>query len=411
MKNPRPPLKITLLVPLILAIFPNTVAVAKETVILRFNFNNGAYPVAPLTSDSRGNFYGTTIGGGYGCSCGVVFELSPNQSGAWTEKVLYAFTGSSDGEWPVTNLLFDAKGNLYGGVSAGGAYGLGGIFQLSPGTSGWTERLLYSFTPQDGFSPGKQLAADSKGNIFGTLRDNGPDDGGSVFELSPQSNGTWNYAILYSFPELTNDASEPYGGVTLGADGNLYGAGMSGGIDQNGAIYELTPNGQGGWTESVLYSFGYHLDGVLPESPLIFDSSANLYGSTLSGGQYNGGMVFELSPSAGSWSETVVYSFYSSPSDGVYPQGLAFAANGSLYGTTQRGGNGCNSPGCGIAFELAPQPGGSWQETILHQFESANDGSYSYANVLIDNKARRLYGTTQYGGGMYGYGTIFLIEK
>jgi uncharacterized repeat protein (TIGR03803 family) len=408
MKSPQRSCKVPVL---LLAVFLSTVALAKESVIFRFNFSNGAYPEAPLTSDAQGNLYGTTAGGGYGCSCGTVFELSPNPNGTWTEKVLYAFTGSTDGDGPITNLLLDAKGNLYGAVFEGGIYKQGGIFELSPGSNGWTEKMIYNFTPQDGFLPGKQLTTDGKGNIYGTVRYNGPNDGGSVFELSPQPNGAWKYTILYAFPVLTNDASEPYGGITLGPDGNLYGAGMAGGINDLGAIYELTPNGQGTWTESVLYSFGYHNDGIEPESPLFVDASANVFGSTIAGGQYNAGMVFELTPSNGQWSETVLYTFYTNPSDGAAPQGIAFAANGSLYGTTIYGGNGCNNPGCGIVFQLAPQPGGSWNETILHQFESANDGSLSYASMLVDNKARRVYGTTEYGGGIYGYGTIFMMEK
>ena len=389
--------------------------VAKENTIFRFNFTDGAYPLAGLIADSQGNLYGAAAGGGGGdCSnagCGMVFELAPASGGTWTEKVLYVFEGTSDGGDPLTNLLIDGKGNLYGCVTDGGANNLGGLYKLTPAPGGtWTESLVFSFAEQTGFVPGSQIVADTHGNIFLTLQYLGPGLSGTVFELSPQSNGTWSGTVIYAFSGENGDGDQPYGGVILDHGGNVYGTTGYGGAYRSGTVYQLTPNGQGAWTENILYNFMDNQDGGFPESPLTIDGSGNLYGTTLGGGSNFRGVAFELSQSGGKWSESVLHDFGSGPSDGFLANGMTFGANGVLYGTTLGGGDGCNGTGCGIVFQLTPQGGGQWQETILHQFESILDGSQSQAPVLIDNKGGRLFGVTQYGGGMYGYGTVFMTQ-
>jgi uncharacterized repeat protein (TIGR03803 family) len=401
-----------LLVPT-LALFFSAVAPAKENVIFRFNFTDGAYPEAALIADAKGSLYGAVSNGGHGCTgygCGIVFELSPGSGGKWTQNVLYVFNGTSDGGVPLTNVIFDGKGNLYGGVTAGGANGIGGIYKLTRSPNGnWSETLIYSFTFQDGYSLNRDLVADAAGNLFGTLRYDGPAFEGSVFELSPQSDGTWKESIIYGFTGANGDGSSPYAGVVLDKQGNVYGTTVSGGTVGYGTVYQLSPNENGGWTENILYDFGYSNN--FPESQLTLDTSGNLYGTTLFGGTYNGGTVFQMSQSSGQWIETVLYDFRPSPSDGSYPGGVRFGANGDLYGATQYGGSECNLPGCGTVFQLSPQSSGPWKETILYQFGSALDGSQSLANLFVDNKNERLYGVTEYGGGMFGYGTVFVIER
>jgi uncharacterized repeat protein (TIGR03803 family) len=119
-------------------------------------------------------------------------------------------------------------------------------------------------------------------------------------------------------------------------------------------------------------------------------------------------LVFKLSQSGGTWTETVLYSFGSAP-DGSYPNGVAFDAKGNLYGTTINGGSGCNNPGCGMVYKLTPSKSGPWRETILHNFESYIDGSGPSASVHIDSSTGDLYSTTIVGGGRYGYGTVFQV--
>jgi uncharacterized repeat protein (TIGR03803 family) len=171
-------------------------------------------------------------------------------------------------------------------------------------------------------------------------------------------------------------------------------------------------------TEKILYSFTGGNDGNGPYSSLVFDQKGNLYGTTTSGGAYSGGTVFELSPNSnGAWTETVLYSFGAYTGDGTLPNSagpLVFDANGNLYGTTQVGGNSNSCPfheGCGTVFELSPSPGRIWKETILHSFNDLADGAEPLGNVVFDNDGDSLYGTAVAGGDpSCGCGTIFRLS-
>jgi uncharacterized repeat protein (TIGR03803 family) len=412
MKNQRFFTKVYWVLALALVIFVGIAhAGAKENVIFRFDGTHGAFPMNGLIEDAKGNLYGTTFSSGGGCSCGVVFELSPTSSGGWKETTLYTFKGGfGDGAHPWSGLVFDAQGDLFGETIGGGPSNQGTIFELKPGSGDtWVESIIFNLPGTDGPDPGNQLSIDSKGNLYGVL--SSINENGGVFELSRQSNGTWKQTILYEFTGKNGDGSTPLGGVVLDSKGNLYGTTFGGGSLGYGTIFELMPNSNGTWTESILYNFTNHGDGSSPRNPLIIDAKGNLYGTTPSRSSTLRGTVFELSQSGGVWNQTVLYSFGTNPSDGSDPNEVAFDAQGNLYGTTMGAGTGCNVPGCGNAFMLSPQKTGPWKQTILHQFESAGDGSRSSAILMVDNTAGRLYGTTQYGGGRYGYGTVFLIER
>jgi uncharacterized repeat protein (TIGR03803 family) len=170
-------------------------------------------------------------------------------------------------------------------------------------------------------------------------------------------------------------------------------------------VFQLTPNGSGGWRYHLLHSFAgsNYSDGAFPtfSSGLVFDSVGNLYGTTSQGGIHNFGAVFELSPNAsGPWTETIIHSFYSSDEDGAYPQaGLVFDSSGNLYGTTIGGGY----FGMGVIFQLKPKAGGGWMQptNIIFNFTTA-DGSYA---PLTFSPAGNAYGA-QYNGGN-GYGFVF----
>jgi uncharacterized repeat protein (TIGR03803 family) len=383
-------------------------ASAQQKTIFRFNPTTGFQPANSLISDGEGHLYGvTSIGGNRSCfykGCGLVFELSSGTGNTWTEKIIYPFVGgSSDGAIPLTDLIFDGKGNLYGATANPSS-----VYELTPNANGkWTERVLYLFPNQEGYDPGSRLAFDSKGNIYGTLRRGGVSDG-EVFELTPQSNGTWKESVLYGFTGSNGDGNTPYGGVVLDAKGNIFGTTQIGGASNYGTVYRLSPNGSGGFTETILYNFTGQGDGGYPAAPLTMDAAGNLYGTTSLSNVDTHSTVFELSPTGTRWKETILYTF-AGASDGSYPSGVVFDAQGNLYGTTQNGGSGCNSPGCGTVFKLKPQSSGLWQETIVHQFESSDDGSVSMGNILIDNSTGHAYGTTQFGGGRNGYGTVFQV--
>jgi uncharacterized repeat protein (TIGR03803 family) len=332
-----------------------------ETVLHSFGHGtDGAYPAAGLVLDAAGNLYGTTQGGGIhscaGSSCGTVFELSPNGSGGWTETVLHNFGNGTDGTGPTASLIFDASGNLYGTTDAGGIHGAGTVFEMSliQGV-GWRETVLHSFGHgTDGALPFASLTLDATGNLFGTTLNGGThtcagSGCGTVFELSPNGSG-WTETVLYSFGS-SMDGIYPYASLIMDAAGNLYGTTQQGGTRGfGGTVFELSPNG-GGWTETVLYSFGLGSDGYWPLSNLTFDAAGNLYGTTKQGGTHISGTAFELSPNgSGGWAETLVHSFSGSP-DGNSPySGLIFDAAGNLYGTTYVGGIHSR----GVVFEITP---------------------------------------------------------
>jgi len=380
------------------------------------SFGSGADGNEPeygsLILDGAGNLYGTTTyGGAYGC--GTVFELSPSEGGGWTETVLHSFNSNgTDGWYPQTGLIFDPAGNLYGTTTYGQGYGA--VFEMSPSEGGgWTEKVLYNFTgPYDGRGP-RGLIFDSAGNLYGTT-DNGGiycslyQGCGTVFELTPTGGGNWTETVLHSFGSGT-DGINPLAPLILDAAGNLYGTTSAGGTDGfYGTVFEMSPSEGGGWTETVLYSFGHLPDGEGPwTGALTFDAAGNLYGTTIGGGAYRVGTAFELTPNgSGSWTETVLHSFgggNGNVADGVEPLGgLIVDSAGNLYGTTSQGG----SHGQGTVFELAPNRSGGWTETLLHNFIiNGTDGTYPFAG-LIFGAAGNLYGTTALSG-TYGGGTAF----
>jgi uncharacterized repeat protein (TIGR03803 family) len=391
----------------ILAIFAVTLLVwathapaQEEKVLHSFNSSDGASPDAGLVFDSAGNLYGTTYSGGSHGS-GTVFELAPAAGGKWKEKVLYSFSHSSDGFGPAAALIMDGAGNLYGTAAGGGAHSAGLVFELTPETGGgWTETVLHDFSL--GTAPLSGLVRDAAGNLYGT---GGAGGIGLVFELLPSSGGSWTAKVLYKFN--TTDGFFPQGGLLLGASGNLYGTTEYGGTDSYGTVYELKPETGGRWAEKVLYNFGNNgTDGYYPTANLIEDGMGNLYGMTTGTGEF-GGTVFELTRGQdGSWTESVLHSFVDNGSDGYGPTGpLVFDGSGNLYGTTGLGG--ANSGG--TVFELSPNGDGTWTETILHNFGiNASDGHYPYSGLVFDTRGN-LYGTTAEGGANDA-GTVFEVR-
>jgi len=325
-------------------------------------------------------------------------------------KVLHAFGAGTDGGGLWTSVSFDKKGNLYGATSGGGAYGYGVIFKLTRRADGtWTETTLHSFSNGDpnGSEPNGGLIQDGLGNWYGTTHLGGAHDYGTVFQLTHRS-GSWAELAVYKFGTQSGDGGEPTAGLVMDKAGNLYGTGPYGGAYNGGTVFELTPSA-GGWDETVLYSFCPNTncaDGHTPFAGLILDASGNLYGTTYTGGAHKvDGTVYQLMPTPTGWKEKVLHSFAVNYKDGHTPGwgALLMDGSGNLYGTTA--GGGCCG---GIVFRLTPGPDGGWKETILYGFKGGAAGFEPNAGVVMD-KAGNLYGTTDYGGSAFGCGVIYKL--
>lgn len=263
----------------------------KETVLYSFTGGaDGGDPQAGLTADAAGNLYGTTSSGG-ATGNGTVFRLSLPKDGKRTETVLYSFGGGTDGATPVGGVSFDAAGNLYGTTSAGGAYGLGTVFQLEAGEN-WKENILHSFEDgNDGAVPYAGLIPDKAGNFYGAATEGGSNGGGTVFELTP-SNGSWTFNIIYSVPGWGISGS--FRDLVLDGAGNIYATTHCDGEYNSGTVYELTPSGSS-WTYTLLYAFTGGSDGLYSFSNLVLNQG-KLYGTTKYGGEYSNGVIFEVTP-------------------------------------------------------------------------------------------------------------------
>lgn len=363
--------------------------------------NGGAEPHQHLIFDAAGNMYGVnSVGGDYGN--GVVYELSPQADGTWAEKVLYSFTRGADGGWPEATLLFDSAGNLYSTTWYGGAYGAGVVFKLAPNSDGtWTESVLHSFSGgTDGYQSWGALVFDTAGNLYGTTVYGGAYGGGVVFQLVPNSDGTWTENILHTFTHGADGWCSPRG-LVFDANGNLYGVTAFGGTHDKGTIFELSPAPDGSWTETVLHSFN-SADGSEPHCAIVFDSAGNIYGTTLYGGTFGNGVVFILIPNPdGTWTEKVLHHF-TGGNDGAKPLvGIAFDTSGNLYGTAHSGG----AYNDGVVYMISPK-GKGVVERVIHTFSGfARDPE---ADVIFD-AAGNLYGTTWGGSGMGANGLVYEI--
>jgi uncharacterized repeat protein (TIGR03803 family) len=369
-----------------------------ESVLYSFTgTSDGSFPTSSLTLNN-GNFYGTTSSGGLGF--GTVFELSPNGTGGWTETTLYSFcpvAGCADGQNPTySNVIFDSAGNLYGTALGGGANGFGVVFELINAGGTWTESVLHSFTNSpDGANPENGLIMDGAGNLYGIATTGGTGNGkGCVFELSPSGSG-WTEKVLY-------DISSTHSALTLGPTGKIiYGTSF-------GTIFELTQNSSGVWVPTVLFTFNSAdaaTEGSNPVGTLVLDSAGNVYGTTLTGGVNNVGVVFKLTPTqTPPWTETLLYSFGGNaqfgPNGSTPVAGLLMDASGNLYGTTKTGG----VKSAGTVYELVRGSKGAYKEHIVFSFTGAN-GAQPKSSLIMDS-AGYLYGTA-FGGGANGDGAVF----
>ena len=365
-----------------------------QTFKVVYNFtgaSDGGNPLDGLTSDGAGNLYGTTYAGG-ASSSGTVFKLSGS-----SETVLHNFAGGTDGANPEGGLLRDAQGFFFGTTTAGGASGAGTVFAIS---AAGKEVVLYSFAGgADGSNPQAGLAMDSSGNLYGTNSAGGANNNGTVFKLTHPTKGSkWVETILYSFG-TGSDGAVPLAALKFDKAGNLYGTTSAGGSYGYGTIFQLTPSGSS-WTETILHNFQDADDGAVPYGGLIADKSGNFYGSATEGGTGGGGTIYKLTPESGDWTFTVLYSNPGWGISGSY-RNLTLDASGNLYGTTHCDG----ADSAGTVYKLSEESG-SWTYTSLYVFTGGTDGQYSYSNPVIEGD--RVFGTTRFGGAN-GSGVVWEI--
>ena len=282
-----------------------------------------------------------------------------------------------------------------------------------------SEKVLHAFHGTDGCGPNSVIVG-ADGALYGTTIAAGSNcyanGTGAVFQLTRGSDGKWSETVLHLFSG--SDGWAPVGPLVADKAGNLYGTTVYGGPNGCsglgcGVAFELERGNDGEWTFSILHLFFQQIgDGLQPYVGMIFDSKGNLYGTTSHGGNMSAcdggcGVVYELSPAGkGQWTETVLYSF--DATDGLEPGGpLVFDSSGNLYGTTEWGGG---VYGSGTVFKLS-QRHGLWSEEILHSFDGdTRDGGEPGYGVTFDG-AGNLYGATPFGGteGMQGWGTAFKL--
>jgi uncharacterized repeat protein (TIGR03803 family) len=286
-----------------------------------FNGTNGTGPqTAGATFDANGNLFGTTFSGG-ASGVGTVWELAKG-SGAITALASFDLI---NGGGPLGGIALDANGNIYGTALGSGANANGMVWELAKGSSTITD--LATFSRTNGDEPYGGATLDAHGNLFGTTQGGGTHGTGTVWELAKGS-GTITALASFNLP-----SQSVFGGATLDANGNLFGTTGSGGANNQGTVWELA---KGSSTITTLASFN-GTNGNLPRAGVTLDANGNLFGTTETGGANNQGAVWELAK--GSSTITALASF--NPTNGEHPfAGVTLDANGNLYGTATGAGDG-----------------------------------------------------------------------
>jgi uncharacterized repeat protein (TIGR03803 family) len=356
------------------------------TILHTFTFFDGSFPMAGLVL-SGGVLFGTTWNGGTSFD-GTIFSINTDGSGFTN---FYNFTGGDDGSAPKAALTLSGE-VLYGTASAGGSNGFGTVFSIQTGGTGFTN--LYNFTGgAGGLNPQTTLYL-TNNILYGTTEYGGASGNGIMFALNADGPGFTN---LYSFTG-SDDGGNPAGGLV---GDTLYGTTVNGGTDGYGVLFAINPNGTG---LTNLYSFTppnnkpseANPDGANPMANLILSSNV-LYGTTENGGSAGNGTVFAVNTDGTGF--TNLYSF-TVRSDGAEPVGNVILSGGTLYGTTQYGGESDR----GTVFSINID--GS-DFTILYRFTNQPDGANPVTGLTLSGNT--LYGTTEHGGN-YDDGTLFAIN-
>ena len=347
--------------------------------------------------------------GRFAMAFAVVFAMTlftTHAMQAQTFSVLHYFSGGGDGASPYAGVTVGPSGVLYGTASAGGNHGAGVVFKLTYQGSSWTLSPQYEFTAgSDGAMPYGGVVIGPNGALYGTAVEGGENNFGTVFELRPSPAVCkarlcyWDENVLHNFTGAQDGEYPQFDNLAFDAAGDIYGTTERGGIYGYGITFELTPS-RGGYTQSILHNFGSGTDGYQPEAGVVLDTAGNVYGTTSSGGTGRVGTVYQLMPSNGGSLENVLVNF--NGTNGSGPIGnLIIDASGNLYSATSCGGHN----GDGVVFKLAPSDGG-FTYTAFYTFSSMCS---SYGGVAMD-AAGNLFGVCAYGG-VHQEGWIFELTN
>jgi uncharacterized repeat protein (TIGR03803 family) len=365
---------------LAVAVLAGTSRAGDLQVIASFDGDNGAAPTSTVTLDAQGDIFGTANGGGSG-NVGTVWEIA---AGTNTITTLASFQGTN-GSTPQSPTL-DSAGNLYGVTVGGGSANKGTVWEIAKGSS--TITTLASFTGANGANPYGTVTVDSQGNVFGTTSIGGSNGSGTVWEIVK---GSGTVTTLASFNNSNNTSAIPKGGVTVDAQGNLFGTTYNGGTGQIGTVWEL-PSG----SHSIITLATFNgANGGLPQGAVTVASNGNIYGTAWALGPGGQGTVWELVKNTGTI--TVLGSFTNDT--GGYPYGSVLVnSQGDVFGTAAYGGAGDS----GTLWEIVK---GSGTVTTLANFNTDLTGGIPEGGLTL-NAQGDIVGTAQ-TGGTDGYGTVW----
>ena len=322
-------------------------------------------------------------------------------------KLLYSFAGGADGQYPDTTLARDQFGDLYGVTTQGGVFGHGTVFEL---TFNGIHRVLYNFSgASDGSEPSKGVYVDWDGKtIYGATLNGGggscPEGCGTFYKLTKTGDEEFSFATIYSFTGAS-DGAHPASPLLLAVlpIWNFYGMTTEGGAYGFGVIYDFQQDTHNKWHYHVIYNFRGTTDGVGNSSPLAMGKKF-LMGTSPVGGVNGKGAIFELSypgQTTGEWIFSTMHSFTDSP-DGALPLGGLALRGEDFYGVTSSGG----AYGFGTVFQ--------WRVfdayRVLYNFKGASDGANPIATPVTTYDFAHIYGTTTTGGDeACSCGTLFRI--
>jgi uncharacterized repeat protein (TIGR03803 family) len=361
-----------------------------------YNFTQAQGGVNGVAIDRAGNLYGTAVNGG---DHGAGFAYKLTHFAGWVFDPLFSFFGGNNGGQP-TGAIVGPNGTLYGGAQGGvqncgtgGSLYCGLVFNLTPQPTicrtalcSWTENVPYRFSSEnDGAGVINVSASDQQGNLYGTTTAGGANDAGTVFELTPSGRG-WTKTTLYSFTG-GHDGTTPTQ-VLAGNDGNLYGV-AGGGVFRGGVVFQLTPSG-GRWTESVVHPFG--LEGDFGPGYLVQNSAGNLYGIASYSVSLSG-VIFVLQKTGSNW--LLFQHLVNHGNEFDVLNNLAIDATGKVYGTGYDGSNIATGRRLGL---------GQSHDSYIFQAWYASDGWHyqdlSYLSNQYLNSSGNLALDT--GGNLYG---------